>query len=104
VAPFLIGSILKAPVVLCFGMYRGGNRYDIYFEPFADELVLPRRSRDAGLRAEVQRYAARLEHHVRDDPYNWFNWHDFWNLDGYGDGRAAAGQPVGGVAASRGAT
>ena len=104
VAPFLIGSILKAPVVLCFGMYRGGNRYDVYFEPFAEELVLPRRSRDAGLRAEVQRYATRLEHYVRDDPYNWFNWHDFWNLDGYGDGRAAAGQPVAGVTASRGAT
>jgi predicted LPLAT superfamily acyltransferase len=92
VAPFLIGSILKAPMVLCFGLYRGGNRYDLYFEAFADALVLPRRARKAELRAVVQRYAARLEHHVREDPYNWFNWHDFWNLDGFDDDAAASGR------------
>ena len=81
VAPFLIGAMLKVPIVLCLGMYRGGNRYDLYFEAFADELVLPRRARKEELRAVVQRYASRLEHYVRQDPYNWFNWHDFWNLE-----------------------
>jgi predicted LPLAT superfamily acyltransferase len=80
VAPFLIGSILKAPIVLCFGLFRGGNRYDLYFEPFADELALSRRDRRVELRAIVQRFAARLEYHVLQDPYNWFNWHDLWNL------------------------
>lgn len=94
VAPFLIGSVLKAPIVLCFGIYRGGNRYDLYFEPFADELSLPRRERTAELRAVVQRYAARLEHHVRDDPYNWFNWHDFWNLDDAADDAAVVLKPA----------
>ena len=44
------------------------------------------RARKAELRAVVQRYAARLEHYVRQDPYNWFNWHDFWNLEGFDDG------------------
>lgn len=81
IAPFLIGSVLKAPMVLCFGMYGGGNRYDLYFEAFSDQLTLPRRERTAELRAVVQRYAQRLEHYVRTDPYNWFNWHDFWNLE-----------------------
>jgi len=90
-APFLIGALLKVPIVLCFGMYRGGNRYDLYFEGFADELVLPRHDRMAALRAAAQRYAARLEHYVREDPYNWFNWHDFWNLEGMDHDRAAAG-------------
>ncbi|HEY6984865.1 MAG TPA: acyltransferase [Rhodanobacteraceae bacterium] len=80
-APFLIGALLKVPIVLCFGMYRGGNRYDLYFESFADELALPRHERMAALRAAAQHYAARLEHYVREDPYNWFNWHDFWNLE-----------------------
>jgi predicted LPLAT superfamily acyltransferase len=92
VAPFLIGSLLKVPIVLCFGMYRGGNRYDLYFEAFTDELALPRRARKTELRAVVQRYAARLEHHVRQDPYNWFNWHDFWNLDGFDDDEPAFGR------------
>jgi predicted LPLAT superfamily acyltransferase len=90
VAPFLIGAMLKVPLVLCFGLYRGGNRYDLHFEVFSDQLVLPRRARKAELRSVVQRYATRLEHHVRQDPYNWFNWHDFWNLDGFDDGEPAA--------------
>ncbi|MGH7747249.1 MAG: acyltransferase, partial [Candidatus Dormibacteria bacterium] len=80
VAPFQIASALKAPVVLCFGLYLGGNRYDLYFEAFADELTLPRRAGQDELRAAVQRYAERLEHHVRAAPYNWFNFYDFWNL------------------------
>lgn len=91
-APFLIGALLKVPVVLCIGLYRGGNRYDLYFEAFADELTLPRRARKAQLREVVQRYAARLEHYVRQDPYNWFNWHDFWNLEGFDDVEPVAGE------------
>lgn len=102
-APFLLGALLKVPVVLCLGMYRGGNRYDLHFEAFADQLELPRRARQAELQAVVQRYAARLEHHVRQDPYNWFNWHDFWNLESArgdrparrGDGLADAAVPSG---------
>jgi predicted LPLAT superfamily acyltransferase len=90
-APFLIGSLLKVPVVLCIGLYRGGKRYDLYFEPFADSLVLPRRARNNELRAIAQRYATRLEHYVREDPYNWFNFHDFWNLEGFDRGEPDAG-------------
>ncbi len=97
-APFLLGAVLKVPVVLCLGMYRGGNRYDLYFEAFADQLDLPRRTRQADLVAVVQRYAARLEHHVRQDPYNWFNWHDFWDLDAT---HAAHDRPVDGAAGVR---
>lgn len=97
-APFLLGALLQVPVVLSLGMYRGGNRYDLYFEDFADRLDLPRRTRRADLAAVVQRYAARLEHHVRADPYNWFNWHDFWNLDAT---RAAHDRTVDGAAGIR---
>lgn len=92
VAPFVIGSVLKVPLVLCFGLYRGGNRYDLHFEAFSDELVLPRRARRAELRTVVQRYASRLEHYVRQDPYNWFNWHDFWSLDGREEDEPATGR------------
>jgi len=100
-APFLLGGILKVPIVLCLGMYRGGNRYDLYFEPLADDFSAPRAQREEALRALVQRYASRLEHHVRLDPCNWFNWHDFWNPEGRGV-EPAAGEP-GGDVATRGA-
>ena len=79
VAPWLLASVLKAPVMLAFGLYRGGNRYDLVFEPFSDGIDLPRRERQAGVSALIHRYAARLEHHARSAPYNWFNFYDFWN-------------------------
>lgn len=81
VAPFLVASMLKVPVVLCLGMYRGGRSYELIFETLAEQIDLPRRGREAELRAFVQRYAERLEHHVRAHPYNWFNFYEFWNLD-----------------------
>ena len=95
VAPYLIASILQLPVVLCVGLYRGGNRYDLYFETFAADLRLARDGRQAQLGEWVQRYAARLEHYTRLDPYNWFNLYDFWHpradpaADRRGFGRAA---------------
>ncbi|HVV98485.1 MAG TPA: acyltransferase, partial [Rhodanobacteraceae bacterium] len=95
VAPFLIGALLKVPIVLCIGLYRGGNRYDLHFEPFADSLELTRRARESELKAVAQRYAQRLEHYVREDPYNWFNWHDFWNPEGFDrDLRGAAARDL----------
>ncbi|HVI57820.1 MAG TPA: acyltransferase [Luteimonas sp.] len=80
VAPWLVASVLKVPVSLAFGLYRGGNRYDLLFESFDDAGIdLPRPQRAARLSALIQRYAARLEHHARHAPYNWFNFYDFWN-------------------------
>lgn len=78
-APWLIANALKAPVVLAFGLYRGGNRYDLRFESFAEAVDIPRRGRAELLSALIHRYAGRLEHHLRDAPYNWFNFYDFWH-------------------------
>jgi predicted LPLAT superfamily acyltransferase len=76
--PLLLASILKAPVVLFFGLYLGGKRYALHFEPFADELEVGREDRGARLQPWIARYAARLEHYCRLAPYNWFNFYDFW--------------------------
>lgn len=78
VGPWLLAAALQVPVLLCFGLYRGGNRYRLVFEPFADCVTIPRDRRVATLDALLARYAARLEHYVREAPYNWFNFHDFW--------------------------
>ncbi|WP_018865748.1 MULTISPECIES: lipid A biosynthesis acyltransferase [unclassified Thioalkalivibrio] len=77
--PLLLAAVLKVPVILCFGLYRGGNRYDIVFEPFAETLDAPRGQRDEILAQWVQRYADRLAARVREAPYNWFNFYDFWD-------------------------
>ena len=80
-APWLIAAALKVPVALAFGLYRGGNRYDLAFEVFSEGLDIARSERREAIGGLVQRYAARLQHHARSAPYNWFNFYDFWQSD-----------------------
>lgn len=110
-APWLIAAVLKAPVMLGFGLYRGGNQYELVFEPFSEAINIPRQDRARALPLLVQRYAARLEHHARAAPYNWFNFYDYWAADDSDqdlptDARAAAGaaasSTVGTAAGGRG--
>ena len=76
--PFRVAAMLQRPLVLMFGLYRGGNRYDIHFERLVDAWPASRVERKRTV-AEAQRgYVARLEHHCRDAPYNWYNFYDFW--------------------------
>jgi predicted LPLAT superfamily acyltransferase len=81
VSPWLLAHTLKVPVVLCFGLYLGGNRYRLIFEPMADRVEIPRHQRGPALDALIARYAQRLEHYVHVAPYNWFNFYDFWQQD-----------------------
>jgi predicted LPLAT superfamily acyltransferase len=87
-APWQIAAALHVPVVLCAGLYRGGNRYDLHFEVVAEELHVDRRQRQQQLQRVVQEYADRLAALVRTAPYNWFNFYDFWNEPAH-DGAAA---------------
>jgi predicted LPLAT superfamily acyltransferase len=101
VAPWQLAAALKVPVVLCFGLYRGGNRYDLYFESFADTVALERTRRDEHLREIVARFAARLEHYAREAPDKWFNFYDFWKIEappaGVPDAAAGAVRDGGGA-------
>jgi predicted LPLAT superfamily acyltransferase len=73
-----LASILKVPVILFFGLYRGDNRYEVHFELFAEEVTIDRRYRDQEVQQWTQRYADRLEHYCRLAADNWFNFYDFW--------------------------
>jgi len=74
-----LAHALQAPVALFFGLYRGGNRYDIYLEPFNDTVRLSPDAREADIRRWTQRYADRLAFYCRQAPNNWFNFYEFWN-------------------------
>jgi predicted LPLAT superfamily acyltransferase len=76
--PFRLAAALKRPMVLMFGLYRGGNRYDVYFERLVDTWQVPGVSRHVLVERALHRYAERLEHYCRDAPYNWYNFYDFW--------------------------
>lgn len=81
-APWQLAAVLGAPVLLAFGLYRGGNRYDLHFEAFSDGEAVPRPRRAQHVAALIRRYAARLEDRARQSPYNWFNFYDYWFNEG----------------------
>jgi len=81
-APFVFAALVGAPVILGFGLYRGGRRYDVHFEVLRERVVLPRAGRSAAVAVLVREYAARLEHYARLAPYNWFNFFDTWTAPG----------------------
>ena len=76
--PFVVASVLEAPVFLFTAVRVAARRYKVTFEPFADPIVLRRAHRTADLRETVARFAASLELKCRQHPYEWFNFHPFW--------------------------
>ncbi len=77
--PMLMASILKVPVVLFYGLYQGGNRYDLHFELLTEGLNIDRKKRQQEVQLWTQKYVSRLEHYIIKSPNNWFNFYDFWN-------------------------
>ena len=76
--PFRLAAMLERPIVLMFGLYRGGNRYDIHFERLVEIQYSESAQRHSLLEQSVRRYVERLEHYCRLAPYNWFNFYDYW--------------------------
>jgi predicted LPLAT superfamily acyltransferase len=78
VGPWLLAAALKVPVMLVFGVWRGGDRYEAHVQLLSEKIELPRSNREAELTRLVQEYADRLATQVRGAPYNWLNFFDFW--------------------------
>ena len=89
VGPWRMAAMLRRPVFFMTGLYLGGNRYRIHFEPLADFSAPPKAQaeRQILVRQALQDYVARLESVCREAPFNWFNFHEFWSTDV--DGQAA---------------
>ncbi len=76
--PVRLAHAAHAPVVLFFGLYRGGNRYDVQLELLSENIQLSPERREEDLRQWTQRYADRLAQYSQDAADNWFNFYDFW--------------------------
>lgn len=83
--PFRMAAMLRRPVFFMTGLYLGGNRYDIHFEALADFSNVRRDERDAAVREAMHAYVAALEKQVRSQPFNWFNFFDFWESAEHGE-------------------
>jgi len=77
--PIILAAMMHCPIILFFGIYRGGKRYDIFLEKVTDGSVWNRDRRGEAIQQWTQRYADRLEHPARLAPYNWFKFYPFWD-------------------------
>lgn len=77
VGPYVLASLLQCPVYLMFSQ-RTRDGAELHFEHFRQQILLPRKQREALLADLVADYAARLEYHCLQNPLQWFNFYDFW--------------------------
>lgn len=77
--PYILAHLLECPILLVYCVRTGSRQYEIFAEPFADSIRLPRRKRSQRLDHYVRRYVRRLEDVCYRYPYQWFNFHDFWD-------------------------
>jgi len=77
--PMRAAAALRCKVIFMTSLYRGGNRYHIVFRQLADFSRPAAHSREAAVREAIERYVALIEECCRSDPYNWFNFYDFWH-------------------------
>ncbi len=78
--PFLLARALKVPVVLFYGLYLAEARYEVHFELFTDGAATRRDRRQNDLQPLIDRYASRIGQFCERQPYNWFNFYDFWDV------------------------
>jgi predicted LPLAT superfamily acyltransferase len=79
--PYILAGLLKCPVLLAFCVKRG-RQHHLSFESFSKGMSLPRHDRAAWAEECARHYAARLEHHCKASPLQWFNFFDFWKQVG----------------------
>jgi len=75
--PYILAALMECPVWLVFCRKTNG-RYRMHIERFAGRIELPRGRREAALAAYAERYAERLQAHALLDPFQWYNFYDFW--------------------------
>lgn len=78
VGPFRMAALLRQPVVMMLGVYRGGRRYHIHFEEIGTQADFEIGDIDETIMVILQRYVGHLEQHCRLAPYNWSNFFPFW--------------------------
>lgn len=79
--PLRLAAMLRQRVFFMAGLYHGGNRYSLRFEPLVDFRAVPPDQLEAAIAAALERYVALLQSMCREAPYNWFNFYDFWQSD-----------------------
>jgi len=79
VGPYVLASLLKCPLYL-MACVREGDGYAVHFDCIAEQVVLPRQSRDAVFAVLAGSFVQRIEGLLAKAPYEWFNFFPFWGF------------------------
>ncbi len=77
-APVDLAGLLGCPIVLLIALRDGAGRYRVYIESLAESVVHSRRGRDVVATELMSAFAQRIEHYCCREPYQWFNFYDYW--------------------------
>jgi predicted LPLAT superfamily acyltransferase len=77
-APVELAGLLGCPVLVLFALRDGAGRYRVYIETLAERVKYSRRECDAAAAELMNAFAQRMEYYCCGDPYQWFNFYDYW--------------------------
>lgn len=76
--PYVLAAVCGVPLVHTFAARRGYRRYNLKAYPPLMLNFNHNDNRSVRLNTWAQQFADRMEQHVRQAPYQWFNFYDFW--------------------------
>lgn len=75
--PYILASLLDCPIYTLFCL-RDGRHHKLYVEKFCGRVLLNRSTREEQIQKLAGNFAEKLEYYVLKDPYQWYNFFDFW--------------------------
>jgi len=76
--PFAIAAAAQAPIIPIFAVKKGLRTYEMKaFEPIVVSTPVGGTKED-GITMALEKYVAVVEKMVKENPYEWFNFYDFW--------------------------
>lgn len=75
---FILAGLLKCPVTTIW-CEKINDKYHIDIEKVADKVLLTG-NKEASVRPHVEKYISVLEKHVKNNPTQWFNFYNFWQV------------------------
>lgn len=90
--PWVLASLLGAPVYSVFSMRERGGLYRVTFQAIAERVILPRQRREEVIARYAGLFADSLAATILTYPTQWFNFFDFWRPAPTAPARSPSGQ------------
>jgi predicted LPLAT superfamily acyltransferase len=80
IGPFVISKVLSCPIITLYCL-KNKKKYDVFFKLLSNKIEFNRSNRREVLSQSVQQYVNNLEQHVKIAPFQWYNFHKYWDVN-----------------------